>query len=133
MSLFLANAWGFIWEHKRAVLIALGVCVVLIIILIAVKCGRKPASINQESIEKINKANEVERKAELHKTISENADVVVTVDQRTTIAEVSEAEKQAQIWAKIQEADRKIQEAKASTGRDVTAAELECLLTGVCQ
>lgn len=132
ISKLIASLFGFdITKVQKAVLLAVMILAAILIIVVCAfcykKCGPKPASIDQKSIEKINKANEVERKAELQKVIEQNADVVKTVDERNTIAEMNEVERQAQIHAKIAEADQKIAAAKAN-GRDVTSAELECIL-----
>lgn len=132
ISQFIAGLFGLdITKVQKAVLLT--VMILAAILLFAVvaffyrHCGPKTASIDLKSVEKINKANETERKAELQKVIEQNADVIKTVDERNTIAETNETERNAQIFAKIQEADRKIAEAKAS-GRDVTSAELEKIL-----
>lgn len=136
VSKFIASLFGWdISKVQKAVLLAVTILAAILLFLIVVfffrHCGPKPATIDQKSINKINAANETERKAELQKVIEQNADVVKTVDERNTIAEINEVEKQAQIHAKIAEADKKIADAKAN-GRDVTGPELECLLTGNC-
>lgn len=130
---FIADLFGFdISKVQRYVffaVIGLALFVVILLGLWLKACVTKPAKIDIKAIDKINHANEVERKAELQKVITENAETVRTVDQRNTIAETNETEKQAAIYAKIAEADRKVQEAHQQ-GRDVTGPELDCLLTG---
>jgi len=136
ISQFIASFFGLdISKVQKAVLLAviiLGLILFVVIVTFIFRvCSPKPASIDQKSINKINAANETERKAELQKVIEKNADVVKTVDERNTISEINEVERNAQIHAKIAEADKKIADAKAN-GRDVTGPELECLLTGNC-
>lgn len=136
VSKFIAGLFG--WDisvvQKRVILAFMFLIVVAVIAcgLWLRACLSKPAKIDIKNVEKINRANESERLKELEKTIVDNANVVKTVDQRNTIAEVSETERQAQIYVKIREADAKISEAK-SQGRDVSSEELECILTGVCK
>lgn len=131
----LTNLFGLEFEKARK-FVSIGL-VVVILLIIAISglwlrsCLKKPAKLDIKNIEKINKANEAERRAELQKVIEQNADVVKTVDGRNAIAEQDEASKQAAIWAKINDADEKIQAAK-SQGRDVTGPELECMLMGAC-
>lgn len=128
--LFVLKRIGFfIVDNWKLAAGVVGVVAVLILFgLVMSKCSPKP-KIDMKAVNEINSANEVERKKVLEKTITENASVVKTVDERKTIAEVSEAEKQTQIYVKIQEVDAKIAAAKAQ-GRDVTGPELECLLMG---
>jgi hypothetical protein len=109
------------------VIIAIVSLTVIMVCLFTYRACNKPPKLDLKNIEKINKANEVERRAELRKTIEENAGVVRTVDGRNTISEQDKTAKQAAIWAKIREVDDKIADAK-SNGRDVTSEELECLL-----
>lgn len=89
--------------------------------------------IDQVSINKINASNEKERKEELRQVVEENADVVRSVDNRTTIAEVNVVERDRKIDEKVAEIDRKIMEVKTQEHRDITSAELECLLVGPCK
>lgn len=128
----LKKLWDIWWLKFTLPLKIVSVVAVLALLLLPFLllrgCGRSP-SIDQEQIEKINKANEKERKAELQKVIEENAEVVRTVDNRTSIAETNVIERNRSIDEKVKEADKAITEAKKQ-GRDVTAAELECLLTG---
>lgn len=132
ISKFIASLFGWdISKVQKNVLLAFMILgAILLVVIVAFfyrHCGPKPASIYMKSVNKINKANEIERKAELQKMIEQNADVVKTVDQRNTIANEDERTRDAAIWAKIQQADQKIADAKAG-GRDVTSAELECIL-----
>ncbi len=115
--------------QKRVLLAAmiLGIIAITVFCLWVRSCLTKPAKLDIKNIEKINKANETDRKAELQTEIERNAGVVKTVDGRNSIAEVNETEKQAQINAKIEEVSDKVAQAKAS-GHDVTSDELECML-----
>lgn len=90
-------------------------------------CSSRRAKIDLQNIEKVNSQNRQERQAELQKVIEQNADVVKTVDDRTTIADANVEQRNAQIYAKIKDADEKIEAAKQQ-GRDVTSDELECIL-----
>jgi type II secretory pathway pseudopilin PulG len=83
--------------------------------------------VEQQTVAKINSANEQEKRQALQQVITENDDVVKTVDQRTAIAESDEATRQLAINQKIDDADEKIAQAKAQ-GKDVSSAELECIL-----
>ena len=116
---------------KRGITILAGLIVVIVFLFVFRSCGRRPASIDQESINKINSANEAERKKELQNVIEDNADVVRTVDNRSTVAETNVIERNRLIDEKIKQADQAISNAKAQ-GRDVTGPELECILTGNC-
>jgi hypothetical protein len=130
---FIAGITGFDIQkvQKWTIIGAIGL---ILLIVLAIGLWLKSCSaahklkVNQAQVEKINKADEKERKAEYQKIVTENADVVTTTDERTTIAETNETEKQAQIYAKVQEADEKVQAAKAASGRDVSQDELECIL-----
>jgi len=108
-------------------LIAIAALVLLFLVLSLRSCFKKEAKIDLEQIEKINKANEADRKKELQKIIEDNADVVSTVDNRTAIAETNVIERNRLIDEKIKAVDQKIAEAKTQ-GRDITGPELECLL-----
>jgi cell division protein FtsN len=121
----------FIKDHWKIFAIALGVLVLVVLFYKA--CGHKKASIDLETVDKINRADEKDRKAEVRKTIEENQTVVQTVANTTTIAETDVAERDKAIEAKVKEADAKIVEAKQQ-GRDVTQQELQCILVpGDCQ
>jgi len=85
--------------------------------------------VSQAQIDKINKADEHDRKAELQKVVDDNADVVRTVDNRSAVSETNTIERNRIIDEKIKAADKAIQDAKAQ-GHDVTGPELDCLLTG---
>lgn len=135
---FIAGLFGWdISKVQRWVIIGTLVLVGIIITVLGLwlrSCVRtRRAKISEASIQKINKANDAERKAELEKVINDNADVIKTVDERKTLAEAHEAERDAAIWAKIQDADEKIVAAKAQ-GHDVTSEELHCILVpGDCK
>jgi hypothetical protein len=125
MLFVLKRIWWFARDNWKIVVPA--IVLLVLVILFYKTCGHKKASIDLETVNKINNANEQERKAELRKTIEENQTVVNTVDNRTTIAETSVSERDRQIEAKVKEADARIAEAKQQ-GRDVTQEELQCIL-----
>jgi Co/Zn/Cd efflux system component len=125
------NIWWTQWTWPLKLVSAAAVLVLLLLPFLLLRgCGGSPV-IDQEQINKINSANEKERKAELQKVIEDNQETISTVDNRTTIAETNVVERNRLIDEKIKEVDKKIAEAKHQ-GRDVTAQELECLLTGNC-
>lgn len=127
LSLFFANLIGSIVANWRTALLAVGL-VLFVVVIGYFSCGRTPkVVIDQGAINKINTANERERKKELEKIIVENSDVVKTVDNRTEIAETNIVERERLLDEKIADVDKKILESK-SQGKDVTSAELECLL-----
>jgi Na+/H+ antiporter NhaD/arsenite permease-like protein len=63
----------FTWPLKLVTIIVLVIVIGLVIGFFR-SCGSKKASIDLETVNKINNANEQDRKAELRKTIEENAD-----------------------------------------------------------
>lgn len=105
------------------------VALVLLIVLIGSvrSCLRPKPKIDLERIERINKANETERRKEIEKVVLENLETTRTVDERTTLAEQNAVERDRVIDEKIAEVDKKIAEAKRD-GKDVTSEQLECLL-----
>lgn len=122
--------WHTFWNvfTLKAKLVSVGVVLLIIVIgVVTYKCSHRPAKIDLETVNKINNANEKERKAELQKVIEDNADVVRTVDNRSAVTEVNVVERNRAIDDKIKAVDAKIAEAK-SQGRDVTQDELNCLL-----
>ncbi len=129
MTLLLANIAGFVVAHWRWFAVAGVVLLFVFIVVNSRGCGNGSVKIDEKTIQSINSANEKERKAELQKVIEDNQDVIKTVDERTELAGVNRVEREREIDAKIAEAEKKIQEAK-SQGKDVTSAELECILTG---
>jgi hypothetical protein len=115
-------------KHWRV--IAIGVGVVLVVgftISFFRSCQRARIKIDQESINKINSANEAERKKELQKVIEDNADVVQSVDNRSALAETNVVERNREIDARVKAASEKIEEAKRRDGH-VSSEELECIL-----
>lgn len=136
IATFLVNLFGLEFEKARKIAAFLFVAIVLVVVIVPTvfifRACNKPPKLDIKNVEKINKANATERRKELQVTIEQNADVVRTVDGRNAISETNEAERQAAIWSKINDADDKIKAAK-SQGRDVTGPELECMLTGVCE
>lgn len=121
-------------KAQRIVVVSLLVIGVLMVGFIALQvksCFHKKPSIDLDTVNRINTANESQRKKELEKVIFENQEVIKTVDERTNLADVNIVEREKAIDEKIKQVDAKIQEAKAN-GKDVTSAELECILTGNC-
>jgi hypothetical protein len=103
------------------------------VILIYRACNKppKPLTVDEPTLSKINSHNAAERQKALEETVYENAEVVKTVDERTTIAESNVIEMQREVDKKVAEADKKIEAVKREKG-DVTAEELECILVGNC-
>lgn len=120
-------------KYASVGLILAAIFAVLIVVLVFEKaCNKKDFKIDQDAINKINTANETQRKAELEKVIEQNSTVVQDVSNRTAIADSNVAEHGRLVDEKIKAADTAIQSAKAG-GRDVTGPEVECILTGVCK
>lgn len=131
MNFLLNRTLLFIRDHWKG--FAIGAGVLVLVILFYKACGHKKATIDLDTVNRINNANEKERKAELRKTIEDNATVVSTVDNRTTIAETNVAERDRLIEEKVKAANAEIQKAKQQ-GRDVTQDELQCILVpGDCK
>lgn len=114
-------------KWARWFIIGLIFLIIFILGISLYSCFKKEPKIDQESINKINTANEIQRKQELQKVIEENQDVIKAVDERNTITELNELERNRQIQIKVAEADKKIEEAKRG-GKDVTQEELKCIL-----
>lgn len=128
---FLKNIWNIWWAQWTWPLKLISVVLLIIVIGLVVgffkSCGKPTPKIDEQSLQKINSQNKREREQELQKVIEENADIVQTVNQNTTIAETNVVERNREIDEKVKEADKKIVEAKQQ-GRDVTSEELECIL-----
>jgi DNA-binding transcriptional MerR regulator len=124
MLFFLKRAAFFFVDNWRIVVPVVAVLIVAVFVFRG--CGGRKG-IDIEKIEKINSENAAERKKELQEVIEKNAEVVQTVDERTTIAETNVVERDRLIDEKVKEVDAKIAEAKKQ-GRDVTQEELECML-----
>lgn len=130
LKLALLNALGWIQTHWR---ILPGVFIVVFVFAFVLKqCNRRTVKIDEAQIQKINSENRAERIKELTEVVEANADVIKTVDERTELVDVAAEARNQEVDKRVAEADKKIQEAKAN-GKDVTAEELECLLTGACQ
>ena len=131
IKLFVLNTLGWAHENWR---IGAGVFLALFVVIFVYKACNKPpkVKIDESQISKINSENRAERIKELTEVVEANADVIKTVDERTELVEVAAEARNAEVDARVKKADEKIQEAK-SNGKDVTAEELECLLTGACQ
>lgn len=120
-----AAKWG------KRIFLGLVVLVALIIGLIVVKCagGDSPKVINEETLQKVKNGDRSTIQKELQDRIDSNAETVRTVDNRTTIAEVNVVERNKAADAKVKQAADAVIAARQQ-GRDITAEELECLLTG---
>lgn len=105
----------------RWIFIGIIAVILFITVFIIFKACDGSTTIDEEQIQKINQANEKERKEELKKILVENEETIKTIDNRNISIE-----------EKIREADKKIVEAK-NNGRDVTSEELECILLENCQ
>lgn len=117
----------FIKTYWKKIIVTLGI-IILIATVASVYQNCKPQpKIDLETVNKINTADEVKRKDELKKTIEDNADVIKTVHEDTEIVNLSVEEKDKAIAEKVEDANKKIEEAHA-LGHDVTSEELECIL-----
>ena len=127
----LQSGCNWLFKHWRVVIPVLVAVAGIAIIINA--CNKPPkVKIDESQISKINSENRAERIKELTEVVEANADVIKTVDERTELVDVAAEARNQEVDKRVAEADKKIQEAKAN-GKDVTASELECLLTGVCQ
>lgn len=122
--LWLRRILLFVVDHWIGVLLAIAL---LVAVFFGYKACRREVKIDEEQIQRINKANEIERREELKKVITENQDVIRTAENRTIATDASIAERERQIDAKVKEADAKIVEIKQQKG-DVSQEELVCLL-----
>lgn len=113
--------------YVKIALVIIGIIIALTLIFSIKSCLTPEPKIDQETIQKINSANEKERKAELEKTIKENSDVIKTVDDRNTISDLDVQERQKEIDKKVREAELKVQQSK-NQGKDVTQEELKKIL-----
>lgn len=121
-------AWQWILAHKKILIYALMALTLAVLVLLALKgCSRKKASIDLESVTKINSADRKERLEELQKTIEQNQDVIQNAANNSTLAEQDAITRSREIQAKVDIADKAIETAKQS-GHDVTQEQLVCLL-----
>jgi hypothetical protein len=125
--LILANAWGWIVANPLKAALYLFAFLGVVFVISWFACGRGKASVSQEEINRINTANDRERKKEIESVILKNAETVTTVNEQTTIANANVVERNRLLDEKIAEVDKNIVEAKQQ-GRDVTQEELQCLL-----
>lgn len=126
--------WHTFWNvfTLKAKLVTVAVIIgVVLVIWGGYKIFHHEPKIDLKTVDRINKANEVDRLKVLHETIEQNQQVIQTADNRTTIAETSVDERNKAIDAKVIEADKKIAQAQADHG-NVSSEELECILTGNC-
>ena len=117
-------------RYWREALAVVGVILALGIVIFTFKACNKPEKkleIPIERINKINSDNEQEKREGLRETVVEHQEVLITVDERTTIAEVNVEERDAEIAKKVADADAKITVVRQHKG-DVTADEVKCLL-----
>lgn len=115
---------------QRYVFWALLVLIAIVLISVGLwtySCFHEEPKIDLETVDKINKGNEAEKKQEIHKVVVENQDVVSTVDNRTTIAETDIYERDKEIARKVNQVEKEVDAARQQ-GRDVTQDELKCLL-----
>jgi hypothetical protein len=132
LILILKNIAGWCYYHGGTVILALGVLFILIGGSLVYRNCKKQPKIDEKAINVINNGNESRRIEELTKIVEENADVIRTNDNRTTLTEATIEERSAEAEKKVQEVDKKIQEIKNSQNRDVTQEELICLIEGTC-
>lgn len=127
------KVWKFVVANKTYFILgAIGLILVFVLVFQSFCSRSKPVKIDEEAISKINSQNRAERIKELTEVVEDNTETIKTVDNRTTLAEADVVERNAEVDAKVREANTKIEQAKAE-GRDVSAKELECMLTGNCQ
>jgi len=125
--------WPFRWfgvSVKVSQWIGYAVLILAVLVIFGLvysKCFHRTATIDQAKINAKNKKNELERKAELKEIVEQNQDVIRTNDNRTAIAEQHAEDRDKAIEEKVKAVDTEIQKIKES-GRDVTQAELTCLL-----
>ena len=113
--------------HWKKIAIGAGIFILLVsVFLVYDGCKAKP-TIDLETVNKINNANEKEAKEELTKKVQESADVIVQAEETTRNVELTVDERNRLIQEKIAEAEKKVAEAK-NQNRDVTQEELQCLL-----
>jgi uncharacterized membrane protein YhiD involved in acid resistance len=113
--------------YPRIILAVAGVLILLWLVFSVKSCLKPKPKIDLEQIDRINRANEQERRKEVEKLVLENLDTTRAVDERTTLAERNAVERERVIDEKIAEVNQKIAESRRE-GRDVTGADLECLL-----
>lgn len=110
------------------ILVSLAGLIVLFIALQFRSCGKSDPVVTPEAVAKINAADEKARKEALRETVVENQTVVSTVDNRTTIANADQEQRDREIAARVEQLDKKVEEAKRQ-GRDVTGDDLHCWLS----
>lgn len=130
LTLFIKDVFGWITLHWKLCLYIIAGIVVFIVLIFAYKgcTAKKQIAIDQVTVDKINTANEKDRKAELQKVIENNQTVIQTVDNRTVLNDINAVEKNREIDQKVKAADAAIQKAK-SDGHNVTQEELNEILT----
>lgn len=128
---FIANTFGLDISKVQRVIIWLVIGIVGTGLLIAVfslrSCFHKEPKIDQESINKINKSNEADAKKEIEKVVTENQDVINTVDNRTAISDADIYDRDREIQRKVYQVEQEVQAAKQQ-GKDVTPEYVKCLL-----
>ena len=127
------RVFRYLASHWRTVAILAAILVIAIVAGLFRSCGgSKPLKIDEEANAKINSQNRAERIKELTTIVEDNSESISTVDNRSTIAETNVIERNAEVDAKVREANQKIEQMKAQGG-NVTAKELECMLLENCQ
>ncbi len=116
-------------KYWRLAAVVVGAIIVLILLIVAFRScgGKKEIKIDEAALQKVNSVNRIEREQELKEIITENLEVIKTIDNRTVLTDVVIEQRNREIAAKVKEADAKITEAKQQ-GKDVSSAELQCLL-----
>lgn len=107
--------------------IAAGLALLLVLVFAFRSCGKSKAKVDLESVDKINSGNKAEVRKEVREMVEENAEVVTTVDNRTTIAETNVVERDRLLDEKVRVVEQKIEAEKAITG-NVTQEQLQCIL-----
>lgn len=116
--------------QKRVLLAAIVVGLVVIIasgFWLKSCFSRKPITVDPERLNKINTKTATEIKKEVQRVVEDNADVITTNDERSTIAEVNVVERNREVDDKVAVATQKIIEAK-NNGQDITQEKLQCIL-----
>lgn len=128
----IASITGFdISKVQRAVLIAIigaiGVAILVLGLWVRSCVSQRNVKFDHETVDRINNQNAADAKVEVREMVKENADVLTTIDGRTTISNLSEEEQAKEIERVTAAAAAKVEAAKQIKG-NVTGPELECIL-----
>ncbi len=127
ITLFFANLLGWITAHWKLIAGIVAAAILVVVAFLTYAWLKPQPKIDLDTVDRINRANDSERKKELQDVIEDNQDVIRTVDNRSALNETNVVERNREIDAKVKAANDAIAEAKRQ-GRDVTEAELKCLL-----